>query len=79
VILRVAVRIDAVVQVRGAPARVPGVADVADDIAGCDTITLAKGSVPIQVGVVVPLESWPQNRHRLTIESIGALFPVVDR
>ena len=59
-------------QVHRAAASVPCITGIADDITHLDAIACAEGPIAIQVRVVVPLETGPEDPHYLAAEIIGA-------
>ena len=53
-------------------ARITGVADITDDVAGIDHVTLAETSIPLEVRIVMHLPARTENIYDLSAESICA-------
>jgi hypothetical protein len=65
-----AVSVDAVMQVDRPATRVAGVSGVTDDVAGLDTVAFTKGTVAIEMRVVMPFEPGSEDPHYLAAEVI---------
>ena len=65
-----AVTVNGVVQVGRRAARVAGVSDVPEHVAGLNDVALAEYAEAIEVRIVVPLESWPEDADNLAAEPI---------